>query len=124
MSDREELLRRAYAAFNCRDIDAALATMRPDVDWPNGMEGGRVSGHEAIRGYWTRQWGMIDPHVEPLRFTQESDQTIVQVRQVVRDPSGSLLLDEVVQHIYTIAGGLIVAMDIRGTGRPMIESTK
>jgi hypothetical protein len=29
-----ELLRAAYAAFNARDIDAALALMTPDVEWP------------------------------------------------------------------------------------------
>jgi len=27
------------------------------VDWPNGMEGGRVHGHAEVRAYWTRQWG-------------------------------------------------------------------
>jgi ketosteroid isomerase-like protein len=36
------LLERTYAAFNARDIDAVLAVMHPDVDWPNGMDGGRV----------------------------------------------------------------------------------
>jgi ketosteroid isomerase-like protein len=30
----ERLLRRAYEAFNARDIDGALATMHADVDWP------------------------------------------------------------------------------------------
>ena len=52
----EELLRRAYAAFNARDIDGALALMHPDVDWPNGMEGGREHGHDAVRAYWERQF--------------------------------------------------------------------
>jgi ketosteroid isomerase-like protein len=33
----QRLLRQAYVAFNARDIDAALATMHPDVEWPNGM---------------------------------------------------------------------------------------
>src|SRR5437762_10165350 len=64
-----KLLRDAYAAFNARDIDAALGTMHPDVVWPNGMEGGYVHGHDAVRAYWTRQWDVIDPHVEPRRFT-------------------------------------------------------
>ena len=59
---------KAYAAFNVRDIDAVLAVMHADVDWPNGMEGGRVHGHHGVRDYWTRQWGMIDPHVEPMRI--------------------------------------------------------
>jgi hypothetical protein len=30
-----------------RDIDAALAGMTEDVDWPNGWEGGYVKGDAA-----------------------------------------------------------------------------
>jgi hypothetical protein len=44
-----ELLRTAYSAFNVRDADATLATMTSDVSLPNGMEGGYVHGHQAIR---------------------------------------------------------------------------
>jgi hypothetical protein len=58
------LLERTYAAFNARDVEAVLAAMHPDVDWPNGMEGGRVLGHAAVRAYWIRQWGLIDPRVD------------------------------------------------------------
>jgi nuclear transport factor 2 (NTF2) superfamily protein len=68
MTSEQQLLRSAYKAFNARDIDAALAAMHHDVKWPNGMEGGYVHGREAVRDYWTRQRGKIDPHVEPLRF--------------------------------------------------------
>ena len=61
MADPVELLTEAYRAFNAREIDAVLAIMHHDVDWPNGMEGGRVHGHEGVRDYWTRQWAMINP---------------------------------------------------------------
>jgi hypothetical protein len=109
-----KLLQKAYAAFNARDIDGALATMNPDVVWPNGMEGGTVHGHEGVRAYWTRQWGMIDPHVDPVSFTEdESGRIIVDVHQVVHDISGKLLLDRMVQHVYTLKDGLIQSMDIR-----------
>lgn len=109
-----ELLRRAYAAFNARDIDGALATMQHDVIWPNGMEGGVVHGHEGVRAYWTRQWGMIDPHVEPRSFETDSDgRIVVGVHQVVRDISGQLLVDRMVEHVYTLKDGLIQSMDIR-----------
>src|SRR5829696_900303 len=64
-TDHEALLRRTYDAFNARDIDAALAVMHPDVDWPNAWEGGRVNGHDEVRDYWTRQWAEIHPTVEP-----------------------------------------------------------
>jgi ketosteroid isomerase-like protein len=108
------LLRRAYEAFNTRDIDGALATMQPDVEWPNGMEGGTVHGHAGVREYWTRQWGILDPHVHPLNFaTDEQGRIVVEVHQVVHDVAGKLLLDRMVQHVYSIKSGLIGNMQIR-----------
>jgi len=113
MLDDHELLRYAYAAFNARNIDAALATMHPDVEWPNGMEGGTVHGHQGIREYWTRQWTLIDPHVEPVGFAQTDDGRIaVDVRQTVRDREGNLLVDQRVQHVYRIEERLVRSMEI------------
>jgi hypothetical protein len=110
----EELLRRAYAAFNAREIDAALALMHADVDWPNGMEGGRELGHEAVRAYWTRQFCLIDAHVEPVGFAEDAaGRVVVDVHQAVRDLAGALLADQRVQHVYTLRDGLIERMDIR-----------
>jgi ketosteroid isomerase-like protein len=109
-----ELLKRAYGAFNARDLEGALATMNPDVVWPNGMEGGVVHGHEGVRAYWTRQWGMINPHVDPVSFTEdESGRIAVSVHQIVRDLSGNVLFDRMVEHVYTLKDGLIQSMDIR-----------
>lgn len=108
-----ELLQRAYAAFNARDIDGALSTMKHDVQWPNGMEGGTVHGHEGVRAYWTRQWGMIDPHVDPVSFDEDaSGRIVVGVHQIVRDLSGKLLVDRMVRHVYTLKHDLIQGMEI------------
>ena len=109
-----KLLRDVYAAFNARDIDAALAMMHPDVEWPNGMEGGYVHGRDAVRAYWTRQWGVIDPHVEPRRFsTAEPGRVVVDVHQVVRDRGGTIVTDQIVQHVYVIEDSVIRRMEIR-----------
>lgn len=109
-----ELLQRAYAAFNARDLDGALATMRPDVIWPNGMEGGVVHGYEGVRAYWTRQWGMINPTVDPISFSEDgSGRIVVNVHQVVRELSGKVLFDRMVEHLYTLSDGLIQSMEIR-----------
>jgi ketosteroid isomerase-like protein len=108
-----DLLKATYAAFNARDIDAVLAVMDPDVDWPNGMEGGRVHGHRGVRDYWTRQWELIDPHVEPRGFgVDESGRVVVDVHQVVRDRTGALLDDRMVRHVYRIRDGKILGMEI------------
>jgi hypothetical protein len=47
VTNYQELLIRTYRAFNARDVDAVLAAMHEDVDWPNGWEGGHVHGHEV-----------------------------------------------------------------------------
>jgi ketosteroid isomerase-like protein len=108
------ILRKAYQSFNARDIDGALATMQPDVEWPNGMEGGTVHGHAGVREYWTRQWGLLDPHVEPMTFNlDEAARVVVGVHQVVRDLSGKVLMDRMVEHVYSMEGGLIRRMEIR-----------
>jgi ketosteroid isomerase-like protein len=78
-----ELLRAAYAAFNARDLDAALTLMTPDVHWPRAFKGGFVRGTEEVRAYWTEQGREIDAHVEPVAFNPEEDgQILVEVHQV------------------------------------------
>jgi ketosteroid isomerase-like protein len=108
----EQLLREAYEAFNARDIERAIALMHPDVDWPNGMEGGRELGHDAVWAYWTRQFGLIDSHVEPERFERDGDRIVVDVHQVVRDLEGAVLSDGRVRHVYTFRDGLVERMEI------------
>jgi ketosteroid isomerase-like protein len=66
-----KVLERLYDRFNARDIDGVLVALTEDVAWANGMEGGHVHGHDAVRDYWTRQWAMISPHVEPVGFRRE-----------------------------------------------------
>ncbi|KAM3099871.1 nuclear transport factor 2 family protein [Phormidesmis sp. 146-12] len=51
----DNLPRKAYQAFNTRDIDTVLSLLHPDVAWANGMEGGYVHGHAEVRDYWNRQ---------------------------------------------------------------------
>lgn len=114
MSNNVELLKRLYERFNARDIETVLATMHEDVLWANGMEGGYVRGREGVRRYWTRQWAMIDPHVEPIGFsTGPDEEVVVDVHQIVLDLTGNLLSDQRVGHKYWIEDGLITRFDIR-----------
>lgn len=108
-----ERLRAAYAAFNARDIDAALALMTPDVVWPKAFKGGFVHGPEEVRAYWTEQWSEINPHVEPVSFyLEEAGRILVDVHQVVRDLAGAVLASEHVGHRFTLKHGLIQAMEV------------
>ncbi len=108
-----ELLRSAYAAFNARDLNVALALMTADVTWPRAFKGSFVHGHEEVRAYWTEQWSEIYPNVEPSAFHREEDgRILVDVHQVVRDLAGSVVADEHVGHRFTIDRGLIQAMEV------------
>jgi hypothetical protein len=109
-----DLLTYLYDRFNARDLEAVLATLHDDVVWANGLEGGYVHGRAGVRRYWTRQWTVIDPHVEPIDFSMGREgEVIVDVRQVVHDREGHLLSDHRVGHCYRIADGLITRFDIR-----------
>jgi ketosteroid isomerase-like protein len=114
MPETEQVLRSAYRAFNARDVEAAIALMHPEVDWPNAWEGGRVIGHAAVRDYWARQFAAISSKVEPRGFTQEADGSItVDVHQVVHDArTGDLISDSGVRHRYRLEHGLVVRMDV------------
>jgi len=111
-----EHLERVYAAFNARDLETALSLMHEDVDWPNGWEGGRLQGREAVRDYWTRQWQAIDSSVEPTAFTPSGDRVAVTVHQIVKDLDGNVMSEGTVSHVYTLRDGLVARMDIVAVG--------
>lgn len=114
------LVVRLYEAFNARDIPAVLAHLTADVAWANGMDGGYVHGHEGLRDYWTRQWAVVDPHVEPLHFDRHDDATIsVTVSQTIRDLDGNPIVDAThglkdrsVVHVFRFRSGKVCRFDI------------
>ena len=109
-----ELIAQAYAAFNRRDVDAALSLMSEGVSWPKASEGGRVVGKQEIRDYWTRQWSEFDPRVDVLEVVErEAGKTDVKVHQFVKNLNGDVLSDTELWHVYAIANGLIERMDIK-----------
>jgi ketosteroid isomerase-like protein len=121
MDSNIEILKRIYDRFNKRDIDGVLAVLANDVAWANGMDGGHVHGREAVRNYWTRQWTMVSPHVEPVNFTEAADGSIVvEVKQVIRDLEGKPLPDQthglqdkMVGHVFRLQKGKVIRFDIR-----------
>lgn len=113
MPSDADLLKYLYERFNARDMDALLNAMHPDVEWANGMEGGHVHGREGVRNYWTRQWTMVDPHVQPISVSPGPDGTArVRVHQVVRDLKGTILRDTMITHVFRIEQDLITRFDI------------
>jgi hypothetical protein len=112
-SEAEAMLRRMYAAFNARDVEAIAAFMHPAVDWPNAWEGGRLRGRDDVLAYWRRQFAEIDPRVTPQGFAEQDDGRIaVEVHQVVRSQEGEVIADRRVVHVYALRDGLVERMDV------------
>ena len=112
MPAKHQLLKTLYEAFNARDIELALSGMHHDVDWANGMEEGSVYGRSGVRDYWTRQWQLVDPRVDPQRFEGDADQVVVEVHQVVRDLEGKIIADRMVRHSFLFEEGLVKVFKI------------
>ena len=107
------LIKKAYLAFNSRDISTALSTFHENVEWPKAFEGGYVNGHNEIREYWTRQWTEINGFVEPKNIIERSEnQYEVTVHQHVKDLQENILFDGIIKHIFTVKDNLLSRMDI------------
>lgn len=112
-TDRADSLRALYESFDERDLEAVLAAMTPDVDWPNGWEGGRLRGHDDVRSYWERQWQEIRPAMTVRGIVERPDGRVeARVRLVVRDPGGSVLERSEVTHVYEFEGPLVRRMTV------------
>jgi len=112
-SNYKDIITKAYIGFNERNIDSVLSLMDLNVRWPKAFEGDYVTGHEAVREYWTRQWSEINPKVEPASIKERPDGKIeVEVDQLVKDMDGNILFDGKVNHVYGIKDDLILVMDV------------
>ncbi|AYD00191.1 nuclear transport factor 2 family protein [Neorhizobium sp. NCHU2750] len=130
-----ELVKLIYDRFNARDTDGVLAVTSEDVAWANAMEGGHVHGHAALRDYWTRQWAIVRPVVEPVAIRRLAgdapddkaqgiaEETIeVEVIQKIYDLEGRPLgepsqglKDKTVLHLFRLQDGRITRFDVRDT---------
>ncbi|HET8597554.1 MAG TPA: nuclear transport factor 2 family protein [Castellaniella sp.] len=116
-----DVVKRMYDCFNARDIEGVLAALDKTVAWANGMEGGHVHGREAVRDYWTRQWALVRPRVEPVAFQCTPDGAIVvEVVQSLFDLDGQPLDTQVqglanktVRHIFQMNNGTVARFDIQ-----------
>jgi ketosteroid isomerase-like protein len=124
MDDDITVVEGLYDRFNARDIDGVLRQLTVDVAWANGMDGGHVHGHDGVREYWTHQWSVISPHVQPVGFRRSADGAVVaEVVQTVRDLEGRPLegqahglKDKTVGHVFRLRDGKVERFDIEAEG--------
>jgi ketosteroid isomerase-like protein len=107
-------LRAAYAAFNRGDIDAAVQSFDPDVEWIEPTEfpgGGAYHGVDGAKRYLTQsRGGAAEVISEPERFIPSGDRIVVFVCARVL-PKGSSTWQEIrLADVYTFRGGRVTQM--------------
>jgi ketosteroid isomerase-like protein len=85
---RIAILRAAYAAFNRGDIDAAVQSLDPQIDWSEPAEfpgGGNYKGREAAKQYLTNSRASVAEVIsEPEQFIPIGDRIVVFVYARIR----------------------------------------
>ena len=90
---RIAILRSAYSAFNRNDIDAAVQSLSPDIDWSEPAEfpgGGSYQGREGARHYLANSPASVAEEIsEPEQFIPAGDRIVVFVYARVRPKDSS-----------------------------------
>jgi hypothetical protein len=107
------MLAEAYRLFNDRDIDALLAMMTDDIEWPDVAGSKVLHGKQAVRAYWEAQFAVASPKVTPTDFIESRDghDLVAVIDQQVFDLEGRPLTPlAVVYHRYSFSGPLVGRM--------------
>jgi ketosteroid isomerase-like protein len=103
-----ELTRRAFQAFNDRDIDALLAMLDDDVEaFPilAAMEGG-YHGHDGVRRWWAGLFGAFpDFRAEVVEVRDLGDLTVAALRLRGRGADSDTPFDAAAWHVSRFRHG-------------------
>ena len=114
---KTDLVRRAFDAFNRRDVEAGLALMDPDVEFhaPTSElanEGQPYRGHQGMRKYYAdvgRVWQELE--VIPAEF-REGDNYVLAFGRVYGRGEGGYIQDSPAQWVFRLSGETIVCVKV------------
>ncbi len=106
-----ELTRRAFQAFNDRDLDAVLAGLHHDVEaFPRlaAVEGG-YRGHDGVRRWWAELLGAFpDFHVELLELRDLGEFIVLSLRLRGSGAESDTPVDAVAWHVNEFRDGKVI----------------
>lgn len=112
MDARRALLLRFYKALDAKDVDAVMALLHPDVNFPDQLDGTRLQGTAAVRAYYERAFGLISAESTPTAFHPRRDGSLeVRVHHHVTSLAGGLWHDGPVDYSFQFRDGLISRLD-------------
>lgn len=120
-----ELTRRAFEAFEDRDLDRLLAMMADDVEaFPilAGMEGG-YRGHDGIRRWWTGLLGTFpDFRAEIVELNDLGDSTIAVLRLRGHGAGSDTPVDVTAWHVTRFRHGKCIGWHVYTSEREAFEA--
>ena len=117
MTRDEDRIAELYAAINARDLDATLACYAPNARFADGLEGGMLEGHQAIRAHFVQLFETIRVELSTIDLAREPDgRWRARLQVETRGPGGGLWQDDRVTVWYRLERGLIVEQDVDDRG--------
>ena len=119
-----ELTRRAFQAYNDRDLDAVLVGLDEDVEaFPRlaAVEGG-YRGHEGIRRWWAQLLDAFpDFHVEILEVRDLGGFVVLALRLRGRGAESNTPIDAAVWHVNQFRDGKVIGWRVYTSEREALE---
>jgi ketosteroid isomerase-like protein len=111
-TDRVQLVREGYDAWNEGDRDWVLRHMSPDAEWitpPEDPEPGHYQGHDQIQDFWA-QWraAVGQLHFDPLEVFESDEHVVVVTRRRGRGEQSGLQVSDTVVQVFTFDGDTCV----------------
>jgi ketosteroid isomerase-like protein len=122
-----DLTRRAFQAFEDRDLDGLLAILDDDVEAVPilaGMEGG-YHGHDGIRRWWASLLGTFpDFHAEIRELRDLGDVTLAVGRVRGRGAGSDTPVDTAVWQVTRFRGGKCIAWRVYTSEREALDAAR
>ncbi len=111
-----EIITRMYCAWSSGNLDALLAVFDSDVEVRPALSVFTAStvyrGHDGIAAWHAETYEpWAEMRVEPQRFVDAGERTVVVVALYARVPGGQVDVHAQIAHVVTIRDGRIVRLD-------------
>ena len=121
-----EVVHRALAAWNGRDIEALLALTDPEIEYvnsPTAVEPGTRSGRESFEQVIRAQWEILsEAHWELDRLYEQGDEIVGLGRISRRMPGGDARIEDRVLVSVRFDKGRMTRMEVLGFGQAEVQA--
>jgi len=108
-------VREYIAAYNRRDLDAAVESFDPEIDWvlPARQSSDNARGPEEVKGFWREIDETMDElQLEPQEHVDAGDRVATRLRHRGRGKGSGAELDEELYHqVATFRDGKMVRLE-------------